>query len=125
VSPIFGLAGASGSEPSAAEGATSELRAPWAASDARSCASGTAAGRPFVGSNIREIPSKGRAGWRRGWHLSSCTVESGPSGARGQVTKIDCESMFFVVSFADLCESWGDGTVGDSEKDEASYDRDS
>jgi hypothetical protein len=33
--------------------------------------------------------------------------------------------MFFVVSFADLCESWGDGTVGDSEKDEASYDRDS
>jgi hypothetical protein len=61
---------------------------------------------------------------RRGWHPSSCTLEGVPSGALARVTEIDCESIFFVVSFADLCERWGDGTVGDGEEDEAGYDRD-
>jgi hypothetical protein len=126
VSPIFGLVVAKGaSRPSATEGASSGLRAPWAASGAPLApwgASGAAAGRPVVGSNIREIPSKGRAAMRRGRHPSSCAPESHLSGALGRVTEIDSESMFFVVSFAEPCETWGDGTVGDGEQDEAGYD---
>jgi hypothetical protein len=127
-SPIFGLTGRSGTlEPSVSEVVTSGLRAPSAASGApvaRPGASGAAAGRPVVGSNIREIPSKGRAGKRRGRHPSSCATESRLSGAPGRV-EIDIESTFLVVSFAELRERWGDGKVGDNEEDEAGYDRDS
>ncbi|MGO9582284.1 MAG: hypothetical protein ACLP36_05690 [Acidimicrobiales bacterium] len=127
-SPIFGLAGRSGTpEPSVSEVVTSGLRAPAAASGAPAApsgASGAAAGRPVVGSNIREIPSKGRAGKRRGCHPSSCATESRLSGAPGRA-EIDIESTFLVVSFADLRERWGDGRVGDNEEDEAGDDRDS
>jgi hypothetical protein len=90
---------------------------------ARSGASGTDAGRPVVGSNIGEIPSKGRANKRRGRHSSSSTAGSHLSGALGQIAEIECESTFFVVSFAGPRENRGDGTVGDSENDVASYGR--
>jgi hypothetical protein len=61
VSPIFGLIGTKGTvAPSVPEGTSSGLRAPApasGASGARFGASGAAAGRPVVGSNIGEIPS--------------------------------------------------------------------
>jgi len=127
-SPIFGLTGASGTlAPSAEEGANSGLRAPAAASGAsgaRLGASGAAAGRPVVGSNIGEIPSPGRAGMRRRRHSSGCATESRLSGALRRVAEIDSESTFFVVSFARIREYRGDVTVGDSEEDEAGHDRD-
>jgi len=47
------------------------------------------------------------------------------SGALGQVAEIESENTFFVVSSAGPRKGWGDGTVGDSEKDVASHDRNS
>ena len=127
VSPIFGLAGNTVAlSPLATGPSDSGLRAPFAASDASATLSGVAgtdAGRPVVGSNIREIPSKGRAGERRGWHPSSIAAGSCLSGALKPVAEIDSENTFFVVSFAGPRERWGDGTVGDSEEDVASCDR--
>jgi hypothetical protein len=129
VSPIFGLCGAAAVlAPLAIGPRGSGLRAPFAtsgASAARSGAPGTDAGRPVVGSNIGEIPSKGRAGERRGWHRSSSTAGSWLSSALGQVAEIECENTLFVVSSAGPRERLGDGTVGDSEKDVASYGRSS
>jgi len=104
VSPIFGLAGRIGkSAPLARDVGGSGLCAPFVASgatQARSGASGREAGWPFVGSDIGEIPSPGRAGGRRGRHPSSSADEGGPSGALGINAEIDSENTFFVVSFA-------------------------
>jgi len=129
VSPIFGLGDTAAALVPLASGPDgSGLREPFAtsgASAARSGAPGTDAGRPVVGSNIGEIPSKGRAGERRGWHRSSSTAGSWLSSALGQVAEIECENTLFVVSFAGPRERLGDGTVGDSEKDVASYGRSS
>jgi hypothetical protein len=129
VSPIFGLRDATVALAPVASGLTgSELRAPFAtsgASAARSGASGTDAGRPVVGSNIGQIPSKGRAVKRRGRRTSSSTAESCLSGALGQVAEIKSENTFFVVSFAGPRERLGDGMSGDSEKDVASDGRSS
>ena len=58
---------------------------------------------------------------RRGWHPSSSTAWSCLSGALGQVAEIECENRLLFVSFAGPRENLGDGTVGDSEKDVASY----
>gem|GEM_PF-2567206 len=129
LSPIFGLGGTTVAlAASANEEANSGLRALFGASGAsvaRSGASGTDAGRPAVGSNIGKIPSKGRAGERRWWHPSSSAAGSCLSGALGQVAEIESENTFFVVSSAGPRKGWGDGTVGDSEKDVASHDRNS
>ena len=129
VSPIFGLWGTAVALVPLASGAGgSSLRAPLATSGApaaRLGASGTDAGRPVVGSNIGEIPSKGRASKRRGRPSSSSTAVSRLSGALGQRAETECESTFFVVSFAGPRERLGDGTFGDSEKDVASDGRSS
>jgi hypothetical protein len=129
LSPIFGLGGTTVALAAPANGeANSDLRALLGASGAsvaRSGASGTDAGWPAVGSNIGEIPSKGRASGRRGWHPSSSAAGSCLSGALGQVAEIESENTFFVVSSAGPREGWGDGTFGGSEKDVASYDRNS
>jgi hypothetical protein len=128
LSPIFGLGGTTLELAAPANGeANSGLRALLGASGAsvaRSGASGTGAGRPAIGSNIGEIPSRGRAGERRGWLPSSSADGSCLSGALGQVAEIESENTFFVVSSAGPRERWGDGKVGDSEKDVASDDRD-
>ncbi|MGD0874160.1 MAG: hypothetical protein ABSA14_04115 [Acidimicrobiales bacterium] len=104
VSPIFGLGGTTTARAPLAVGPSgSGLRGPFAtsgASAARSGASGTDAGRPVVGSNIGEIPSKGRAGKRRGRQPSSSATRSFLSGALGQVAEIECENTLFFVSFA-------------------------
>jgi hypothetical protein len=127
VSPIFGLWGTAVALVPLANGpGSSSLRAPLAtsaAAAARLGASGTDAGRPVVGSNIGEIPSKGRASKRRGRHSSSSTAASHLSGALGQIAETECESTFYVVSFAGPREGLGDVTVGDSENDVASYGR--
>src|ERR1019366_537703 len=61
---------------------------------------------------------------RRGRHPSGCATESRLSGALGRVAEIDSENTFVVVSFARIREYRRDVTVGDSEEDEAGYDRD-
>jgi hypothetical protein len=122
VSPIFGLAGKVGKlAPLASELPGSRLREPFAASGApetRSIASGTDAGRPVVGSDIGEIPSPGRANWRRRRLPSGCAGADGPSGALGLEAEIDSESTFFVVSFAtsgaEVGLGWGPGAVSGS-----------
>src|SRR5208283_3414113 len=89
---------------------------------ARSGASGTDAGRPVVGSDIREIPSPGRANERRGWHSSGGAGAGGPSGALGQNAEIDSYITFFVVSFATHSADCCHGAIGDCEEDETGND---